>query len=271
MPNLLLLAGRLCIFEFLVENHLEKNGIIIRFIFLVYMVAVPQMLLPADEAERLKSLHRYDILHSLQEELFDELVALAAALFRLPIAYIGLVDAEQVYYKASYGFPRIPPNPRRELLCALVIKHGQVVVYHDLATASQTPLDALAIKNCLTQQVRFYAGAPLRMPDQHNIGTLCLVSSQPREFSAAEQQLLESLAGVVVQAIVVRHHCRRNPVLGEAHWQAIQREARDEVYGLGALVRYLAARYGTAVPVPEEILTPVRRRLHDLRAILQEH
>ncbi len=233
------------------------------------MVAVPQMLLPVDEAERLESLHRYDILYSLQEEFFDELVALAAALFRLPIAYIGLVDAEQVHYKASYGFPPIPPNPRGELLCAQVIKHGQVVVYHDLATAPQTPLDALAIQNCLANQVRFYAGAPLHMPDQHNIGTLCLVDPQPRDFSADEQQMLESLAGIVSRAIVVRYHCRL--VLGEAYWQTIQREARDELYGLGALVRYLAARYGTTVPVPEEILKPVRRRLHDLRAILQEH
>ena len=233
------------------------------------MVAVPKMLLPADEAERLKSLRHYDILHSLQEGLFDELVALAAVLFRLPIAYVGLVDAKQVHYKATYGFPRIPPNPRAELLCAQVVKHASVIVYHDLATATPTSLDAAAIQNCLAQRVRFYAGAPLRMPDQRVIGTLCLVDQQPREFSDAEQELFEDLASIVSQAIVVRHYCRSQPVLGEAHWQAIQQEARDEVYGLGALARYLAARYGSSVPVPEEILQPVRRRLHDLHTILQ--
>jgi len=235
------------------------------------MVATPAMLLPANEAERLRSLHQYEILHSLQEDLFDELVVLAGALFRLPIAYVSLVDAERVHYKATYGFPLIPPNLRAELLCAQVVRHGRVVVYHDLAAATQTLLDAAAIQNCLAHQARFYAGAPLRMPDQHIIGTLCLVGQQPRDFSPDEQQLLEELAAIVSRAIVVRHHCHHTLVLGQGRWQATQREARDEVHGLGALVRYLAARYGPAVPVPEEVLQPVRRRLHDLRAILQDY
>lgn len=234
------------------------------------MVATPAMLLPANEAERLRSLHRYDILHSLQEVLFDELVLLAGAVFRLPIAYISLVDAERVHYKASYGSPLPPPTPRAGLPCAQVVKHGRVVLYHDLAEAAQTPLDGAAIQNCLNQGVRFYAGAPLRMPDQYIIGTLCLVDQQPRDFSADEQHLLEDLANIVSHAIVMRHHCHSSPKLGKAQWQAIQQSARDEVYGLGALVRYLTARYGPAVPVPEEVLQPVRRRLHDLRAILHE-
>jgi transcriptional regulator with GAF, ATPase, and Fis domain len=229
------------------------------------------MLLPANEAERLRSLHQYEILHSLQEDLFDELVVLAGALFRLPIAYMSLVDAERVHYKATYGFPRILPRLRAELLCAQVVKQGRVVVYHDLAEAKRTPLDAAAIQNCLEQHARFYAGAPLRMPDQHIIGTLCLVGQQPREFSADEQQLLEELAAIVSRAIVVRHHCHHTPVLGKARWLATQREARDEVYGLGALERYLTARYGPAVPVPDEVLRPVRRRLHDLRVVLQDY
>ena len=228
------------------------------------------MLLPTNEAERLRSLHRYDILHSLQEVVFDELVLLAGTLFRLPIAYITLVDAERVHYKASYGSPLPPPTPRAGLPCAQVVRHGRVVLYRDLAEATPTPLDAAAIQNCLTQGVRFYAGAPLRMPDQHIIGTLCLVDQEPREFSADEQHLLEELADIVSHAIVVRHYCHRAPLLGEARWQAIQQSARDEVYGLGALVRYLTARYGPAVPVPEEVLQPVRRRLYDLRAILHE-
>lgn len=234
------------------------------------MVSASELLFPVDEHERLQSLYHYDILHSLQEELFDELVVLAATLFRLPISYISLVAAEQAYYKASFGFSHMPPQPRADLLCAQVIKKGRVVVYNDLATAPQTALDAQAIRNSLTYQARFYAGAPLRMPGQHVIGALCLVDQQPREFSAAEQQLLEVIADLVSQAIAVRLHCRSTPGLGDACWYSIQLQARDEVYALGALVRYLAARYGTSIPVPEEILHPVRRRLADLQAILHE-
>lgn len=235
------------------------------------MIATPTILLPTNEAERLQSLHYYDIVDSLQEELFDELVALTASLFRLPMAYVGLVEAQQMRYKATYGLPRLPPQPRATLLCAQVIKHNQVVVYHDLATTAQTPLDARAIQEGVAHNVLFYVGAPVRMADQHAIGTLCLVGPQPRKFSLTEQQVLGDIASLVSRAIAVRHFCRNSPLLGEARWQEVQEQAREEIYALGALVRYLFARYGTGVPVPEEILHPVQRRLHDLRAILYEN
>nr|GFC10764.1 putative LOV domain-containing protein [Tanacetum cinerariifolium] len=150
--------------------------------------ATPPTLLPADETARLQSLHSYAIVQSLQEEIFDELVALLASLFRLPIAYVGLMEADQLSYKAAYGLPRQSVHPRAGTLCAQVVKYNRVVVYHDLAEAPQTSLDALAIQNSLGHKVRFYAGAPLRMPDHRTIGTLCLASQQPREFSPAEQQ-----------------------------------------------------------------------------------
>lgn len=234
------------------------------------MVSTPSTLLPADETARLQSLYSYAIVQSLQEEFFDELVALLANLFRLPIAYIGLMGADQLSYKATYGIARQSAQPRAGALCAQVVKYNRVVVYHDLAVAPQTSLDALAITNSLAHRVRFYAGAPLRMPDHRTIGTLCLAGQQPREFSDAEQQLLAVVAEVVSHAIAVRSHCH-NSSLGETRWLELRTQARDEVYALGALVRYLAARYGTATPVPEEILQPVMRRLHDLRAILQEY
>ncbi|RZJ58300.1 MAG: GAF domain-containing protein [Hymenobacter sp.] len=235
------------------------------------MSTTPTILLPTDEAARLQSLQHYDIAHSLQEEVFDELVALTASLFRLPIAYIALVETDQVSYKAIFGLPRLSPQPRAEQMCSLVVERSQVVIYNDLELALQTPLNARAIQKCLAQHIRFYAGAPLRASGAHIIGTLCLVGQQPREFSLAEQQLLEAIAGVVSQTIVLRSHCRSNEVLGEIRWQELRTQARDEVYALGALVRYLATRYGTATPVPEEILHPVQRRLGDLHLILQEY
>jgi transcriptional regulator with GAF, ATPase, and Fis domain len=234
------------------------------------MLVTPPTLLPTDEVARLQSLHSYGIAQSLQEEFFDELVALLASLFRLPIAYIGLVEAQQLSYKAAHGFSCQPARPRASSLCALVVKHDRVVVYCDLAIAPQTPLDVLAIQNSLSHQVRFYAGAPLRMPDHRTIGTLCLAGQQPREFSLAEQQLLEVVADVVSHAIAVRSYCRLSDQ-NDLRWLEIRTQARDEVYALGALVRYLGARYGTSTPVTEEILQPVIRRLHDLRAIFHDY
>lgn len=227
-------------------------------------------LAPANETERLYALHQADILHSLQEEVFEELVKLSARLFGLPISYVALLDTDRLHYKASYGFPLLPPVPRQEVLCAQVVRHNRVVLYHDLAAAAQTPLDAPAITCALAQKARFYAGAPLRTSAEHAIGTLCLVDQQPRSFSAQEQQVFEQLACLVGQLLVLRQQCLRSPVLSVAHWHRVSEQVREEVYALGTLVRYLLQRYGALVPVPEDVLYLMERRLQEVRVMVQE-
>ena len=38
--------------------------------------------------------------------------------------------------------------------------------------------------------LRFYAGLLLRLPNQHSLGTHCLINRRPRTFTAAEQRVL---------------------------------------------------------------------------------
>lgn len=224
---------------------------------------------PVNELERLYALRQTDILHSLQEEVFDELVALSARLFGLPISYITLADTDRLHYKASYGLP-LPPAPRQDVLCAQVVRHNRVVLYHDLNAATQTPVDAPAIASALAQQARFYVGAPLRTAADHAIGTLCLVGPTPRSFSPQEQQVLEQLATVVAGLVVLRQHCLHTPALGATHWQRVCDLVRDEAHSLSTLARYLLQRYGALVPVPEDALHLMERRLQDVQLLLEE-
>ena len=235
------------------------------------MIPTPAALLPANEAERLRTLYHHDILQSLQEGVFDELAELAARLFNLPISYISLIGEHESVYKATYGFAPLPPQPRVDMLCAVAVRQNQVVVYHDLRAAMPTTADAAALARAVAHQARFHAAAPLRLAEEHSIGALCLVGPQPREFSLAEQQTLDYLAGVVSLAIAVRHVCRSHPALGEARWDVVGTQLREEVSALGALVRYLKDRYGRPVPIPKEVLLPVERRLTDLRNLLEAY
>ena len=50
--------------------------------------------------------------------------------------------------------------------------------------------------------IRFYAGAPLQMPDGHNIGTLCLIDRQPRSLDAIDLAILGSLRDLAVEELV---------------------------------------------------------------------
>jgi GAF domain-containing protein len=225
---------------------------------------------PANETERLYALRQADILHSLQEDIFDELVALSARLFGLPISYVALLDTDRLHYLATHGFQLPPPVPRQDVLCAQVVRHNRVVLYHDLAAAAHTPLEAPAIANALAQRARFYVGAPLRTAAEHAIGTLCLVDQQPRVFSAQEQSVLEQLAGIIGLLVVLRQQCLHTPALGPLHWQRMRRQVCDEVHALDTLLRYLLQRYGALVPVPDDVLHLFERRLQGVQLLVEE-
>lgn len=231
----------------------------------------PDSLLPADEAARLRSLHFHAILDSLHEAVFEELVRLTAQVFSLPISLIALVDAEEAVYIANQGLGNQETQPRVEALCAVAVRENKAVVFADLTREQeQERLTAEAVEAARVRDLQFYAGVPLRMPDQRTIGTLCVIDHRPRTFNAAEQQVLEHISDLVAQTIVVRHYCLLEG-LGKEHWQAVQDLLVEEIGKLVALVRYLVARLTVQIPVPEEVLNLVTRRLHDVYTLLRNY
>jgi GAF domain-containing protein len=46
--------------------------------------------------------------------------------------------------------------------------------------------------------LRFYGGAPIKTTDGHMMGSVCVVDKEPRDFSEADQRVLEHLASIVM-------------------------------------------------------------------------
>jgi GAF domain-containing protein len=46
-------------------------------------------------------------------------------------------------------------------------------------------------------RIRFYAAQPVRGPGGHNVGTLCVMDKQPREFSDDDRDALRDLGELV--------------------------------------------------------------------------
>lgn len=235
------------------------------------MPLTPSVLLPADESERLRSLRSYDVLPSLVEPVFDEFVALTAQVFSLPISLIAVVEEDTVYYPANHGMPGNDQQPRVEALCSTAIQQARAVVYHDLLLETSATVTPEAARAAQHNELRFYAGALLHLPDQRPLGTLCIIDRQPRTFTAVEQQMLDQLASLVSQAIAIRHSCFTYPPAGVERWRDLRTQLQEELRELTALVRYLITRHGVQIPVPAELLTQVRRRLNDLQALLNEY
>jgi PAS domain S-box-containing protein len=154
-----------------------------------------------DEAERQRALARLAILDTPPEEPFERLTRLAAAMFKVPAAYIAFLDGERQWLKARLGID-LAETSQRDAFCAHTILTPHVCVIPD-ATEDPRFRDQPLLREL--PWVRFYAGAPLTTPDGYRIGTLCILHTQPRhDFGPEEQQQLKDLAAQVVDALDLR-------------------------------------------------------------------
>jgi len=233
------------------------------------MMPTPASLLPPSENKRLATLRSYDILHSLQEPLFTEVVEVIATLYNVPISLIALVDADEVEYKAVHGLPGLRSQPRAEAICAMAIKQQQPIVFPDLSFSHALTAEAAAAAHA--KGLVFYAGVPLCMPNRHCIGTLCIIDKQSRTFSTPEERMLEQFAYLVGRLIAVRQYCRAGQAAGEEYWSVVRTELTLEVQALRLLVRNIVRYVGTHIPVHADVLEAVDNHLNDLRWRLADY
>jgi class 3 adenylate cyclase len=155
-----------------------------------YLVAVR----PASELERLSALRSLDLLDTAAEERFDVLTRLAARLFKVPISYVALVEDERQWFKSRVGLNDCQTS-REVAFCSHTILRSDPLIIPD------THADPRFANNPLVTgepHVRAYAGVPLRGPGGHNVGTLCLASHEPREFTTQDVDLLKEI-GLLVE------------------------------------------------------------------------
>lgn len=145
---------------------------------------------PMDEAGRLAALRELAILDTPREQLYDDVVALAAAICRTPIAIINLVDADRQWGKALVGLES-SEAPRDASFCArtIVAADGMLVVPDTLGDAAwATNAQVLG-----DPHLRFYAGAAI-FHDGQAVGSLCVADRAPRELDEDARAALQVLA-----------------------------------------------------------------------------
>lgn len=216
----------------------------------------PTSLIPATEPARLRTLHRYEIVNTTPEPIFDDYVALAAQLFNLPISLISLIDADDVFFKANVGLPGLTTVPRPDSLCSAAVLEHSTIVFPDLAQECCNLVNPAVAESA---GLRCYAGAPLRMPEGENIGTMCVIGRDARPFTLAEEALLARLAELVSLTIELR--ARLLLTEGPEAWGQAQRELQDYLHESSTLARYLAARTNGAAFFDDELLQTINRRL----------
>ena len=87
-------------------------------------------LLPPDEETRLEALHRYHILDTEAEVVYDNIARLAAHLCGVPISAVTLVDEDRQWFKSCIGM-ELTQIPRNVSFCAHAILAAGVTMVPD--------------------------------------------------------------------------------------------------------------------------------------------
>lgn len=154
--------------------------------------------LPNNEASRLVTLRDLDILDTPREDRFDRYTRIAARAFETPIALISLVDEERQWFKSAVGIDSTQTS-REVSFC------GHAILGDSVFEVRNTRLDPRFRDHPLVvgpPRIRFYAGAPLKAPNGHRLGTLCIIDRIPRELSDDDKTMLQNLADMVAGELV---------------------------------------------------------------------
>ena len=165
------------------------------------------------EAARLAAIERYGILDTPPEPAFDRITALAADLFNVPIAVLGFIGTDHVFFKSHHGLD---------------------------ATQAGRGADPAAV---MTPWLRtefangFHAGVPLHSPDGQEIGTLCVIDRRSRRVDEQQLRRLRALGGVVTDMLAMRLAARRALAQAEMTSSEVDHRAMNSLQFVASLLQ----------------------------------
>ena len=136
------------------------------------------------------AVHETALLDTPPEERFDRITRKAREQFGVPVSYVALVDKDRQWFKSKQGL-EADETSRDIAFCAHAINEEKPLVIPDSRLDPRFSENPLATGQ---ENVRFYAGAPLRSPQGQAVGTFCIVDHKPRELSPEELASLKDMA-----------------------------------------------------------------------------
>lgn len=222
---------------------------------------------PGDEDRRLEAVRRYDVLDTPPDGAFERVTRLAAKLLGTPIAIVSIVDHDRIWFKSRYGLD-VDEIGRDPGLCASAILQEGPWVIEDARRDPRTLANPLVAGEFGLQ---FYAGAPLRTKDGHNLGTVCVIDREPREFGETGRRILEDLAAIVVDELELRLAARQVDAAASERMRLADERQRQSIELNDDVVQSLAlATMLLEVGDSQDVAKHVARALEAAKHILAE-
>jgi len=240
---------------------------------------MPAALRDSREAERLASLHSYQVLDTGVDAALDALSAATARAMSAPAAVIALLDHDRLWFKSATGLSALIGYEHHQV--PREVSFGAHVL-----TTQAAGLQALVVPDASTdarfaalpmvtgpEHLRAFAGAAIIGRDGLPLGVLCVLDRHPRGFDPDSVRVLVDLAAAVAELLELRradadaglgtcdvlaesHRLRAGIDAGQllVHYQPVVDLSTQRWVGVEALVRWNHPERGL---LPPEAFLPV--------------
>jgi GAF domain-containing protein len=117
--------------------------------------------------------------------------------FRVLFAAVTLCDGQRPFVAGRHAREQGTDEGVEAFNC-VALEGAGVVVIDDMADVARYRLTAPVVAG---RTSRFYAAAPLALPDGTRLGTLCVLDQEPRTFNTGERIVLQLLAAVAADEL----------------------------------------------------------------------
>lgn len=162
-------------------------------------------LIPLNDEERLRKLYKYEILDTPADKTFDKIATLAAQIFDTPSAFVSFVDQDRVFFKAKVGTVAGLPELPEATMATLAVLSADTTVFTDIHQEPALKHTPLVVPDNV---VRFYAGAPIKTLDGHQLGTISVVDAVPRVATEKQLEMLKNLSEIIIDELELRQTTR---------------------------------------------------------------
>lgn len=171
---------------------------------------MPAAPLRPDESEIQEALRSLEVMDTGPEAEFDALARAAALVCEVPVSLITLLDTERQWFKANVGLPGVTQTPRDAAFCAHAVLQDDIFEVPDAKADPRFAANPLVLG---TPNIRFYAGAPVRLSGGEAVGTLCVIDRMPRSLGAQQRAVLNQLAIAASRALEARRSVAQSRAL----------------------------------------------------------
>jgi len=135
-----------------------------------------------------------------KDKELQEIVDLASAVTKTPIAVISFLDDETQYLKVRKGVD-VTTVPRELSFCTHAIAQSDLMIVGDTLKDGRFMNHPMVIA---APALRFFASMPLITPDGEKVGTLCVLDFKPNALDSHQQLVLKILSAQVMKILELK-------------------------------------------------------------------